>query len=156
MRGRARIEDRLPEFDSLDDLARPRLVGDRERGRFLGRARQRALGLQGPPVLSTMNKEVIVRHLGQKRAEVFTVLELPAFGTIGDQEVGPDRLDDVHRVELGPERRRQSTTDHRPEERFIVAKDPLGGRVLAISQLHQESIERVGIHDQNSRSSTDP
>src|SRR5262249_18582167 len=81
------------------------------------------------------------------RPQVVAVREPPSLRPVALQDVGPDRLDDVDRVELGPEWGGQPPPHHRAEERLIIAEDPLRGGILAVGQFHEQGIERVGAHD---------
>jgi hypothetical protein len=76
--------------------------------------------------------EMIVRHPREERSQVVLVVELPLRLTEAFQNVGPDRLDDIYRVELGAQRGRQAPPDHRSKDRLIIAEDPLGGLGFAV------------------------
>ena len=74
---------------------------------------QRPLLLDGAMMLPAAVDQPIAGHLHEERAEVGAVGEPPARLAEAAQDIGPDRLDDVHRVELGPQRAR-STGGGRP------------------------------------------
>ncbi len=97
-RRRAHLQQVTPELVGLDDLAGSRLIGGRQLGRFI--VVQRLLVLELGTVAAAVIDKVVVRHAHEKRPQVRPVRELPFFLTKAVQNVGPDRLDDIHRIKL--------------------------------------------------------
>ena len=107
--GRAFLQHPLPQLALLSDLARAGLIGLSEvlrRGQL-----QRTFLFQCAMMLPATVDEPVTSDFDEERAKVGAVGEPPTRLTKATQDVGPDRLDDVHRVELGPQGPRQLPAD---------------------------------------------
>ena len=70
-------------------------------------------------VLAAAVDQPVPRDFHQEGPQVGAIGEPPAGVAEAAQDVGPDRLHDVHRVELGPERAAQLAADRHPEIRLV-------------------------------------
>src|SRR5512135_2107676 len=140
----AKVHQHLPQLVGLRDLAGSRLIR-RESPRLLIPGK-RPLVLDRAAVQPAGIDEVVVRHLGQERPQVVPVGGPPPLLAEAFQEIGPDRLHDVHRVELGAKPRRQPSPHHHAEDRFEGREDLLRGVGLAVGQPLQQGVEDIGVH----------
>jgi hypothetical protein len=125
----AKIEQLLPEIIGLDDLAR---AVSRRGTDFAGPVlAERLFAFDGTTVLPAAVDEAVAGYFDKESAEVVGVRETPPAPPKPVKEIGPDRLYDVGRVELGPEPTRQPSPDDLSENRLIVSENPLGGRMIS-------------------------
>src|SRR4051812_32831554 len=99
--GRASGQDSFPYLIRLGDLA-----GARPRGRqefLLATLSERDLAIHGLLILADAIDQAVARGDEEETAEVVHVGEAPAGFAEPAEQVGPGRLDDVGRVELGAE-----------------------------------------------------
>ena len=62
--------------------------------------------LQRQALLAEAVEETVARRLDQKRLEIRRRRETPAGIAKADDDIRPHRLDDIERIELGPQPRR--------------------------------------------------
>ena len=126
--------------------ARPRWAGAGcSRTDAAGESPQRLLARQRVAVLAATVEEPVPRQPGEEGLEVGAVLKRqPDRQPL--QDVGPDRLHDVHRVELGPQRRPELAADQHPEVRLVGPEDLLGGGHVAAVQPLEEPVQRLVAH----------
>jgi hypothetical protein len=125
----AKIEQLLPEIVGLDNLARA--VAPR-RTDFAGAIlAERLFAFDGTTVLPAAVDEAVAGYLDKESAEVVGVRETPPAPPKSVKEIGPDRLYDVGRVELGSEPIRQPSPDDLSEDWFIEGENPLGGGMIS-------------------------
>ena len=106
-------------------------------------AGERLLILHHEAVPATVVDEVVVGHPGEVGPQVLAVAELPAFVAEALEHVGPGRLHDVHRVELGPHPRRQPPPHHDAEDRLEGLVDFSRGVHLTPGQPLEQTVESV-------------
>src|SRR6516164_9126620 len=70
--------------------------------------------------------------------------EVPAGGAEAVQHVGPDRLNNVDRIELGAEPRRQLPPYDFAQVWLVGQKDLLRGGLIALAELFQKRLEGIG------------
>src|SRR5262249_50098977 len=91
-------------------------------------------------------QEAVAGQPHKERAKAGAVLEVPGGVLDPLEHVGPDRLDDIHRVELGAKGRPDLAPDQHAEIRFVGSEDLFGrGRVAAVELLEQ-AVERLRAH----------
>jgi hypothetical protein len=144
MSWRAFLQHKLPELVTLRDLARTRLIGVGQL--FRVKLVEGAFLLQGSVVLASAINESVAGYLHQKGPQVRAIGEPPSCLAKTAQNIGPDRLNDVHRVQLGPQRAGQLAPDCHPKIRFIREKCALGGSDIATVQPLDQLIQMVDAH----------
>jgi hypothetical protein len=134
----------LPELLTLSDLAGPRLAGV---GQFVGSDLvQRSFLLEGSVMLASAINEPVASHLHQKGSKMSGIGESPSCVAKAAQDVGPDRLNNVHRVKLGPQWAGQLPPDCHPQIGFVSEKCALGSNHIAIVQPLDQLIQVVDAH----------
>ena len=98
-------------------------------------------------MLTAAVDQPVAGHFHQERAKVGPVGEPPARVAQARQHVGPDRLDDVHRVELGAERPAQPAPHGHPQVRLVRQESSLRGRNIAFVQPLDQLIQGIDGHD---------
>jgi len=107
---------------------------------------QRAFLLQGSVMLASAINESVASHLHQKGSKVSGIGESPSCLAKAAQDIGPDRLNDVHGVKLGPQRAGQLAPDCHPKIGFIREECSLGGNDISIVQALDQLIQMVDAH----------
>ena len=97
-------------------------------------------------VLADAINQAMARGHEQKAAEMVRAVKAPAGLAKATQHIGPDRLDDVGRIEGGAIHGRELPADRLAQIRLEGAKDLFRGRVVAVSQLSKQVIQGI-VHD---------
>ena len=125
----AKIEQLLPEIVGLDDLARA--VAPRGTDFAWAVLAERLFAFDGTTVLPAAVNEAVAGYFDKESAKVVGVRETPPAPPKPVKQIGPDRLYDVGRVELGSEPVRQPSPDDLSENRLIEGENPFGSGVIA-------------------------
>src|SRR5947209_8131464 len=115
MRRWAESYQSFPEVVGLGHFAWPGLM--RSWIVFQLHRSQRLFEMQGALVLPEALQEPVAGYLHQKGTQMGLVGKAPAGVAEAVNHGCPDRLDDVNRVELGPEPSRKLTTNNHPQVR---------------------------------------
>jgi hypothetical protein len=138
---RAQVEHLLPQLLRPHDLAGPGVAGHQELV-----VRERLLELDGPAVLAEAVDEAVAGEPDQERTQLHGTGETPVGLAEAAEQIHPNRLHNVHRIEFGPQPRRQVPPNHHAQERLVAAEHLLRRRVIAGGQPVQKRVQRLGAH----------
>ncbi len=150
---RTRPVDLLPELASLRHLARPGQVGLRQVAR-LG-LDEGLLPLQAGAVLLVAIGQPSPGDSPEEGEELGAAVEPPVALAEPVEDVGEDRLHDVHRVDLRTEPPRQSPADRDPQVWLISEQDPLDRLGVAFVEATDPVLQRVVVHGDGTLSQCD-
>jgi electron transfer flavoprotein alpha subunit len=95
---------------------------------------------QGRAVLSQAVDEAIAGHSDQEGAQLIDILKDPLRLPQARQQIGPDRLHDVRRIELSAKRTRELAANHHPQVRLKLDKNFLRRGGIAGVQPRQQAV----------------
>jgi hypothetical protein len=137
--GRALGYDPLPQFPRLGDLAGARQERLQRVVLFDSVQRFFARGSAFVP-LNTI-EQTVARHDKQEAAQVIGVDKAPAGLAKAAEHIRPDRLDNIHGIEFGPERSRKVPADHSAQVGLEEAEEMVRGRIVAAAKLHEQIVQ---------------
>src|SRR5438270_9045460 len=94
----------------------------------------------------------VTRHLDQKRAKLLEALESPSRFAQAIDQVGPDRLHDVGRIELRSQRAGNAAMNRHPHVRLKGDEHLLDGALVARIESNENRVERIVHHSLRRRS----
>src|SRR5262245_49164403 len=90
--------------------------------------------------------EAVPRELDQESAQVVRVGKTPSPPANPFDDIGPYRLHNVCRVELGAHARRELPAYHHAQVRLIRQENPLGGLGVTVAQSVEQGIHWLASH----------